>query len=47
MMNNDCKQLSKEEVEVRPLCEYTLLSAPKSTLTATFSATALIQIYSY
>lgn len=24
MMNNDCKQLGKEEVEVRSLCEYTL-----------------------
>lgn len=38
-MNNDCKQLSKEEVEVRSLCEYTL--------TATLSATRLIQIYVY
>lgn len=34
-MNNDCKQLGKEEVEVRSSCEYTL--------TATFYSTTLIE----
>lgn len=36
-MNNDCKQLSKEEVEVSSSCKYTLR--------ATFSATTPIEIY--
>lgn len=45
MMNNDCKQLSKEEVEVMSSCEYTKMNAQKNALTATFSATTLIEMY--
>lgn len=38
MMNNDCKQLSNEEVEVKSSYEYAHLSAQKNSLTPNLSA---------